>query len=116
MTSENDIFNNIYFKMHCLYNAKTEMYDRTLTDKRDRLDPTSAYIGYTSEIRSASNQYAYSLYLWCRKEIERETKRPFDVYKWRESVKKYYNLSAQGWIDLYEYLVENDEFDRNEVS
>lgn len=68
VTSENDIFNNIYFKMHCLYNAKTEIYDRTLTDMRDRYDPTSAYINCSYEVRSASNQYAYSLYLWCKKE------------------------------------------------
>ena len=33
---ENDIFNDIYFKMHCLYNAKTEAYDRTLTDMRSK--------------------------------------------------------------------------------
>ena len=26
---------DIYFKMHCLYNAETELYDRLLTDIRD---------------------------------------------------------------------------------
>ena len=79
MTSENDIFNNIYFKMHCLYNAKTEIYDRILTDMRDRYDPTSAYIGYSSEIRSVSNQYSYSLYQWCRKKIIQETAKSFGL-------------------------------------
>ena len=53
MTSENDIFNDIYFKMHCLYNAKTEAYDRTLTDMRSRYDPTEVYI--TEKVRSSSN-------------------------------------------------------------
>ena len=113
MTSENDIFNDIYFKMHCLYNAKTEIYDRTLRDMRDRYDPTSAYINCSYEVRSASNQYAYSLYLWCRKKITQETGRSFDVHKWKDSISGYWNLSAQGWIDLYEYLVENGEF--NEI-
>lgn len=27
------MIDDIYFKMHCLYNAKTELYDRSLTDK-----------------------------------------------------------------------------------
>lgn len=100
---------DIYFKMHCLYNAKTEMYDRTLTNKRDKYDPTSAYINCSREVRSASNAYSISLYLWCRREIEYKTRRPFDAYLWRESIKGY-NLSAQGWIDLYEHFVENGKF------
>ncbi len=29
MNNDND---DIYFKMHCLYNAKTEIYDKSLTD------------------------------------------------------------------------------------
>ena len=53
------------------------------------------------------NQYAYSLYLWCRKKIIQETGQSFDVHKWKDSIRGYWNLSAQGWIDLYEYLVEN---------
>lgn len=107
--------NNIYFKMHCLYNAKTEMYDRTLTDVRDRYDPTSAYIGYSQEIRNASNCYAFRLYQWCKQKIMQETGRPFDVHKWRESIREYWNLSAQGWIDLYNYLVEYGEMTNYET-
>lgn len=102
--------------MHCLYNAKTEIFDRRLTDRRDRYDPTSAYIGYSQEVKNASNYFALSLYLWCRKKIEQETGRPFDAHKWKESIKRYWNLSAQGWIDLYEYLVENGEFDEIDES
>lgn len=26
---------NIYYKMRCYYNAKTELYDRALTDERE---------------------------------------------------------------------------------
>lgn len=116
MTFNNDIFNNIYFKMRCLYNAKTEIYDRALTDMRDRYDPTSTYIDCSYEVRSASNQYAYSLYLWCRKKIIQETGQSFDIHKWKESIRECWNLSAQGWIDLYEYLVENGEFDEIDES
>ena len=98
---------NIYFKIHCLYNANTEMYDRTLTDKKDRYDPTSAYINCLREVRIASNTYAFSLYLWCKRNIEYETGRPFSPQLWREAIRGYQNLSAQGWIDLYKYLVKN---------
>ena len=105
MNSENDIFNNIYFKMRCLYNAKTEMYDRTLTDMRSKYDPSEAYI--TSDIRHLSNFNAMRVYKFCVNEIERVTKKPFDSKLWRDSVRGYHNLSAQGWIDLYEHLVKN---------
>lgn len=109
MTFDNDIFNDIYFKIHCLYNAKTEIYDRTLTDRRDRFDPTSAFVDCSYEVRSASRSYAISLYQWCKKKIVQETGRPFDIHKWKDSIRGYWNLSAQGWINLYEYLVENGE-------
>ena len=105
MTSENDIFNNIYFKMHCLYNAKTEAYDRTLTDMRSRYDPTEAYI--TENVRHLSNSNAMRVYQFCVYEIERATKKSFDSKLWRDSIREYNRLSAQGWIDLYKYLVKN---------
>lgn len=100
---------DLYFKYHCFYNAKVELYDRTLTDERDRYDPTSAFIGYTTMVRSYSQSYAYSLFLWCVRNIEDITKQPFSNVLWKECVKKYLRLSAQGWIDLYEHLVENGE-------
>ncbi len=102
---------DLYFKYHCFYNAKTELYDKSLTDERDKYDPTSTYIGYTTITRSYSNSYAYSLYLWCRRNIEHKTKKPFDSNLWKECIKKYFNLSAQGWIDLYEHLVENGDME-----
>ena len=53
-------YEDIYFLLHCLYNAKTELYDRTLTDMRSRYDPTEAFIeGWN---RSRSNWYSKKLY------------------------------------------------------
>lgn len=101
---------DVYFKYHCFYNAQTELYDRTLTNERDRYDATSAFIGSCGEIRSLSNLNATLLYDWCKKQIEEKTKLQFDVEQWRNSVKRYYNLSAQGWIDLYKHLVEIGEY------
>lgn len=100
---------NIYFKMHCLYNAKTELYDRTLTDMRSRYDPTEAFIDVPSV--SASNQYAILLYEYCKRSIETETKAPFSRDLWIMAISSYRNLSAQGWIDLYESLVEKGEIE-----
>ena len=33
-------------------------------------------------------------------------RRPFDPVKWKESTKRYENMSAQWWIDLYTFLLE----------
>ena len=108
------MINDTYFKMHCIYNAETELYDRSLTDMRDRYDPTSAYIGCSNEVRSKSNAYAYRLYRWCRREIEYKTGRPFNFMLWKESVRGYDNLTAQGWVDLYKYLLgEAMEYEEN---
>ena len=102
---------DIYFKMHCLYNAETELYDRTLTDRRDRYDPTSAYINCSNEVRNKSNFYAFTLYRWCIREIERKTGRPFDRVQWIDSIRGYERLSAQGWIDLYKNLDKDSYYD-----
>lgn len=101
--------NNIYFKMHCLYNAKTELFDRSLTDMRSRHDQTEAFIDVSSRVRNASNQYAKLLYENCKRSIEVETKEPFSRDLWIRSIMSYKNLSAQGWIDLYELMAKNDE-------
>ena len=53
-------YEDIYFLLHCLYNAKTELYDRTLTDMRSRYDPTEAFIdGWNKD---SSNWYSKKLY------------------------------------------------------
>lgn len=101
--------NNIYFKMHCLYNAKTELFDRSLTDMRSKHDPTEAFIDVSSRVRNFSNQYAKLLYENCKRNIEAETKIPFSRELWISSINSYRNLSAQGWIVLYEYMVANGE-------
>lgn len=97
--------------MHCLYNAKTELYDRSLTNMRDRYDPTSAYIWGSNEVRNKSNSYAYRLYRWCRREIEYKTGRPFNHAQWIGSIRGYERLSAQGWIDLYKNLGKDGYYD-----
>ena len=68
-------YEDIYFLLHCLYNAKTELYDRTLTDMRSRYDPTEAFIDDWS--KSKSNSYSKKFYDKCVKCIELKTKKSF---------------------------------------
>lgn len=100
------IFDDIYFLVHCIYNAKTELYDRRLTDMRSEHDPTEAFIGCNSYVKSASNCYSKNLREKCRTYIEIKTyPSTFDCEHWRNCIGYYHNLSAQGWIDLYERLI-----------
>lgn len=50
-----------YLKAKCFYYAKTELYDRELTNIRSLYDPTEAYV--EGENKKLSNKYALNLYL-----------------------------------------------------
>ena len=102
-------YEDIYFLLHCLYNAKTELYDRTLTDIRSRYDPTEAFIDGWN--RSRSNWYSKKLYDKCVKCIELKTRGHFVHRHWKECVWKYEGLSAQGWINLYQQLIKENKYD-----
>lgn len=104
---------DIYFLTHCLYNAKTELYDRILTDMRSKYDSTEAFIPSNSYSRSLSNLYSYKLYERCKEYIEIKTyPLSFDCEYWRRCVECYNNLSAQGWIDLYERLIKEGRINK----
>lgn len=107
------LYDDIYFKMHCLYIAKTELYNRTLTDGRDRYDPTSAYV-VCPWCRSRSTYYASKLYKQCVQEIEKKTGKLFSTEQWRKSIKGHLNMSAQSWINLYDHLTEIGEYQEYE--
>ena len=97
---------DIYFKFVCFYNAKTELHDRTLTDMRSPHDNTEAYI--VGENRVYSNVFAKQLYDWIVNYIRFYMKQPFSKERWNRAKKA--NYSAQGWIDIFNYLKnKNDE-------
>ena len=112
---ENDVrklksdYEDIYFLLHVLYNAKTELYDRTLTDRRSRYDPTEAFI--ESWNKDSSNWYSKKLYDKCVKCIEFKTKSRFIHRYWKECVWKFQSLSAQEWINLYQQLIKENKYD-----
>lgn len=100
---------NTYYKMRCYYNAKTELYDRTLTDEREHWDNTSAFI-HNGYIRKLSNEYAIYLYRFCKRVLSsQEPYQKFDYNMWKSTNNNRYK--AQYWIDEYERLKSNGELD-----
>lgn len=95
----------LWYKLLCYYNAKTELYDRKLTDIRSPYDKTEAYI-ITPKQRELSNKYSINL----RKNIIQITDDlmiPNDYIKFNNNR----NYSAQRWIDEYELFNNNGEYD-----
>lgn len=93
--------NDLYFKALVFYNAKTEIYDRSLTDMRSPYDYTEAYI--IGDIRSKSNSYAFRLYGILKQYIEIKTNK-FDTYLWNNLKRNYKYYTSQYWIDIYNDL------------
>ena len=102
----NSDYEDIYFLLHVLYNAKTELYDRTLTDMRSRYDPTEAFIDGRN-----NGWNRKKLYDKCVKCIELKTRGHFIHRHWKECVWKYKGFSAQEWINLYQQLIKENKYD-----
>ena len=83
------------------------MYDRGLTDQKSPLDPTEAWID--GENRGLSSNNAIRTYRTCERLIPRLTGIPFDQNTWNTCDSKHRHLSAQGWINLYNHLVDIGE-------
>ena len=95
----------LWYKLCCYYHAKTELYDRMLTDLRSPYDPTEAYVQGIE--RSFSNAYARKI----RRFIGEV------AIGISENIKSIglncgkYRYSAQDWIDEYNRLEANGEMD-----
>ena len=96
--------NYIWYKLCCYYHAKTELYDRRLTNLRSPHDPTEAYV--TGGIRSLSNANALNV----RKFIF-EVAKGFGIINYHVNDFNYLHYSAQHWIDEYDRLTENGEME-----
>ena len=91
---------NLPYRLACLYMGMTEEYDRLLTDKRCKYDPTEAflYYNYYNDMRSVSNRYA----AFVKKKIIEDYHIP-----WKEihdEIRRHNNYSAQHWVDEYERI------------
>lgn len=88
------------YLMACEYMAKTELYDRSLTDCRSPWDETEAFIDCNPRVRRLSIEYAAQLRRYYS-EICGGT--------WRfihNEIHKHTEYSAQMWIDEYYRLRE----------
>lgn len=103
-----NIEDDIRYKLCCFYHAKTEIYDRGLTNIRSHYDPTEAFIdgGY---LRSFSNRYV----AYIRIQINNIAKAyGLATLQLRDlNDVRYSHYSAQRWIDEYNRLEENGEMD-----
>ena len=93
----------IWYKLCVFYYAKTELYDRELTDLRSPHDPTEAYV--PDRWKTYSNKYALNM----RKFIY-EIANKLNLGKRRLNDFNHYRYSAQGWIDEYNRLEQKGEF------
>lgn len=96
----------IWYKLLCYYNAKTELFDRSLTDMRSKYDPTEAYV--SGDIRSFSNHYALKVRKFIM-DVAIRFNIPKDIMKF--NIFNYSHYSAQGWINEYYRLEENGEME-----
>nr|DAP47724.1 MAG TPA: hypothetical protein [Caudoviricetes sp.] len=88
---------NLPYRLACLYMGITEEYDRLLTGKRSKYDPTEAFL-YCNEMRSESNRYA----AFVRNKIMKDY-----CILWEEiqsEIRRHNTFSAQHWIDEYERI------------
>ena len=99
----------LWYKLCVFYHAKTEMFDRTLTDLRSPYDPTEAYIGGKSIERRYSNSYALNLRRFIKEYIAK-LGIPDSIVSINFDNDKYH-YSAQGWIDEYYRLKNVGEMD-----
>lgn len=102
---------NKVLKLCCLYQAKTELYDRSLTDKRSRHDVTEAYLTVGAMV-NLSNKYAIELRErivdYAEKELRIERCEFLKMFN-QEIQRHHY--SAQGWIDMYNHFKDNGEME-----
>lgn len=94
----------LWYKLCVFYHAKTEIFDRGLTDLRSPYDPTEAYI--TGSTRRQSNAFALNLYQFILFVAKKMNLNKLNLHEFN-----YYRYSAQGWIDEYDRLKENGEMD-----
>ena len=96
--------NYLWYKLCVYYHAKTELYDRTLTDLRSPYDPTEAYID--GDIRKYSDAYAIKV-----RNFVLSIKKELGLFNHNLSDFNHYRYSAQKWIDEYNSLTDAEEMD-----
>lgn len=101
-----DKMNDVYYKVYCYWNAKTEIYDSFLADGITYFN--EAYVS-NSKIRGYSAEYSRQIFLFCQHVLICECDKPFDENLWKYISNNRY--SARQWMKEYERLKSNGELD-----
>ena len=100
-----DKMNDVYYKVCCYWNAKTEIYDSFLADSYLY---DSAYIS-NPKLRGYSAEYSSQIFLFCQHVLICECDKPFDEKLWKHINNNGY--SSRQWMKEYERLKSNGELD-----
>ena len=100
-----DKMNDLYYKVCCYWNAKTEMYDFILADSYLY---DSAYIS-NPKLRGYSAEYSRQIFLFCQHVLICESDKQFDEKLWKHINNNRY--TARQWMKEYERLKSNGELD-----
>lgn len=98
--------NDLYYKVCCYWNAKTEMYDSILADGFTYFN--EAYI-LNSKLRGYSAEYSRQIFLFCQHVLICECDKPFDENLWKNINNNRH--TARQWMKEYERLKSNGELD-----
>ena len=98
--------NDLYYKVCCYWNAKTEKYDSILAN--GYLYNDAAYI-LNPKLRSYSAEYSRQIFLFCQHMLYCKCERPFDMKLWGTINNNRY--IARQWIDEYNRMRSNGELE-----
>lgn len=96
---------DLYYKVCCYWNAKTELYDRNLIGY-EYYDGT--YL-VAPKHRKYSNEYSRQIFLFCKHVLICECDKSFDENLWKHINNNKH--SARQWIKEYERMVSSGELD-----
>lgn len=100
-----DKMNDLYYKVCCYWNAKTEMYDSILADSYSYLYD-AMYIS-NPKLHGYSAKYSRQIFLFCQHVLICECNKPFDENLWKHINNNRY--TARQWMKEYERLKSNGE-------
>lgn len=98
--------NDLYYKVCCYWNAKTEIYDSILADGFTYFN--ESYI-FNPKLRGYSAKYSRQIFLFCQHVLICECDKPFDENLWKNINNNRH--SARQWMKEYERLNSNGELD-----
>ena len=96
---------DLYYKVCCYWNAKTELYDLNLIGYEY---DDGTYI-VEPKHRKYSNEYSRQIFLFCQHVLICECEKPFDDALWKKINNR--RCSARQWIKEYERMVSSGELD-----